>query len=300
MFTQLESQTFLGNLISMDHPSNHTNCASHNVETQHPGNCSEALSHLENLPAELREQILRQVPDLTSLHALVHASPVMHAVYRAGRDSILRSCLDRELDGVFLDAYACLMSRVFSLGPPQPDDMILGFLMSYCGWLTDSTSPPFVEPDHLRWLAAFHRAVARPFVDRYTSWAQTNSGTENSSSATDETAVDSERIHVFRALYRYQTFRNLFGHSDIGLGTNCFNEINELFFCNLIFWDAEAVDRIELFANQASEDLFSQVKWDCYPENPSFCQPSGVFDLGGNETDLEEDVSGLALPHQCC
>ena len=287
-----------GIVTSMDHSPDHPDGASHSAETQHQGNPSESFSHLENLPAELREQILRHVPDLTTLHALVHASPVMHDVYLASRDSLLRSCLDRELDGVFLDAYACLMSRVFSLGTPQADDMVVGFLMSYCGWLTDSTSPPLVEPDHLRWLAAFHRSVARPFVDRYTPWARGNRGTATSSSAADEKATDSERVHVFRALYRYQTFRNLFGQSDIGLGTNCFNEINELFFCNLVFWDAEAIDRIELFSKQTSEDVFSQVKWDCYPDNPSFRQPNGVFNL--DDVNLEEDVSVMALPHRRC
>ncbi len=282
----------------MDHSPDHPDSASRNAETQHPGNPSESFSHLENLPAELRDQILRHVPDLTTLHALVHASPIMHAVYSVGRDSILRSCLDRELDGVFLDAYACIISRVFTQKKPQTDDMIVGFLMSYCGWLTDSTNPPLVEPDHLRWLAAFHRSVARPFVDRYTSWAQANLGTEISSSATGENAMDIERIHVFRALYRYQTFRNLFGQSDIGLGTNCFNEINELFFCNLVFWDAEAVDGIERFAKQTNEDVFFQFQWDCYPDNSSLCQPTEVFEM--DDMDLEEDVSAMILLNLRC
>jgi hypothetical protein len=54
-------------------------------------------SRLENLPAELRLQILFSMPDFDTLHRLVHASPVMYAQYRAYRTSILTALLDREL-----------------------------------------------------------------------------------------------------------------------------------------------------------------------------------------------------------
>ncbi|KAK3904465.1 hypothetical protein C8A05DRAFT_31742 [Staphylotrichum tortipilum] len=59
---------------------------------------------LEGLPAELRDQILLSVPDLATLCALVHVSPVMHAQYMANRDNLLRACVDRELDGLYVHA----------------------------------------------------------------------------------------------------------------------------------------------------------------------------------------------------
>lgn len=63
-------------------------------------------SRLENLPSELRSKILSDMPDLPTLRSLVHASPIMHAQYRHDRNTILRACLGRELDGFLVDAYA--------------------------------------------------------------------------------------------------------------------------------------------------------------------------------------------------
>ncbi|KAK4232784.1 hypothetical protein C8A03DRAFT_39585, partial [Achaetomium macrosporum] len=117
-------------------------------------------SPLENLPAELRDQLLMNAPDLATLRSLVHASPVMHAQYRSNRDRLLRACLHRELDGFFVDAYACVMSRVRALGPLRTDETITAFLDSYRGWLSYSapSAPPglveSVDPGYVRWMAA--------------------------------------------------------------------------------------------------------------------------------------------------
>ncbi|KAK6062502.1 hypothetical protein SCUP515_13304 [Seiridium cupressi] len=76
------------------------------------GSAGTSSSLLENLPAELRTLLLSSMPDLPTLRSIVHASPVLHAQYRYDRNSILRACLDRELDGFFTDAYATVKSRI--------------------------------------------------------------------------------------------------------------------------------------------------------------------------------------------
>lgn len=77
-----------------------------------------SLSYHENLAAELRFKLFSYMPDLPTLRSLVHTSPTLHAHYIYSRDSILRACVDRELDGFIVDAYANLMSRVRELGSP--------------------------------------------------------------------------------------------------------------------------------------------------------------------------------------
>lgn len=52
---------------------------------------------LESMPTELKIAFLKQLPDINTLSALVHASPVFHAVYLAIREDILTKTTLREL-----------------------------------------------------------------------------------------------------------------------------------------------------------------------------------------------------------
>jgi hypothetical protein len=56
-----------------------------------------SASKLDSLPTELMMAILGQVPDVKTLSALVHASPRLHAVYSAVRESVLTKAILREL-----------------------------------------------------------------------------------------------------------------------------------------------------------------------------------------------------------
>lgn len=98
-------------------------------------NMAASSSLLESLPAEMRDQILLSMPDLPTLRAMVRASPVMHAQYRSNRDSVFRACVERELDGFSVHAYACEKSRVGEIGKVQTDEAITGFLDVYRRWL---------------------------------------------------------------------------------------------------------------------------------------------------------------------
>ncbi|RYP14066.1 hypothetical protein DL765_006600 [Monosporascus sp. GIB2] len=87
-----------------------------------------AFPCLENLPGELRSQLLSSTSDLPTLRPLVHASPTLHGQYRRDRNNVLRVRLDHELDGFLVDAYARLMSRVRELGSPRTDEKTTGLL----------------------------------------------------------------------------------------------------------------------------------------------------------------------------
>ncbi|KXX76542.1 hypothetical protein MMYC01_204890 [Madurella mycetomatis] len=269
-------------------------------------------SSLENLPSELRDQLLLNVPDLPTLRSLIHASPVMHAQYRSNRNRILCACLGRELDGFFVDAYACLMSRARVLGPIRTDEKITVFLNAYQGWLS-GPSPladlNSVDPGYVRWLAAYHLSVARPLARLYSTWALTNLMQEISSSAGQETAgaaaaaaaaagdqdaalSKSEGVRIYRALYRYETYYHLFGRNQAKRqGGFRHHEINEIFFCLFNPWEAEAVGCIDLFVQQKYENIFDEVKGDLHPTNPKFrlangmFNPEGSFDLDGEHDD---------------
>jgi len=269
-------------------------------------------SSLENLPAELRALILLNAPDLPTLYALVHASPVMHAQYLKDRTTILRACMDRELHGFAVDAYFTATSRTCMIKPLRTDDIIVDFIYNY-RLLYDSPIPMdlnSVNPRLLRWMAGFHLRYARPLARLYSNWALSNlrraiaseaghqeaEATETETETTKSQAAEevlkggavaqddpsiklsrSEEIRLFRALYRSQTFHHLFGRNQVlRLGALCDFEINEL-FCSIFHpWDIEAIGCIDIFIRAKYDDIFNRVKADLHPDNPKFMESNGV------------------------
>lgn len=54
-------------------------------------------SKMESMPTELKIVLLEQMPDINTLSALVHASPIFHAVYLVNREEVLTKTTLREL-----------------------------------------------------------------------------------------------------------------------------------------------------------------------------------------------------------
>ncbi|KAK3896611.1 hypothetical protein C8A05DRAFT_48403 [Staphylotrichum tortipilum] len=215
-------------------------------------------SALERLPAELRDQILRSIPDLPTLCALVHASPVMYAQYARNRDNVLRACVDRELDGLYVHAYACNKSRATTIGPARTNEVVAPFLDAY----RDCT---------VRWLATFHLSVARPMTNMYSRWALQNLG------------APSEEIRIMRAVYQCETFHHLFGcHRGRVPGNYRFHEISGLFFTIFDPWEAEAIGCIDEFVRHGyGRLLVNQAQPDPDPYKPPNPEP---------DDELEESI----------
>ncbi|KAK6850629.1 hypothetical protein PG987_000263 [Apiospora arundinis] len=223
------------------------------------------MSLMEDLPAELRCLVLRNAPNLASLRSLVRSSPVMHAQYREDRNSILRTCLNREMHGYVTDAYATAMSN----------KEIAGFLDLY-----KSASPPGIDAissEGLYWLATFHTTVAIPLFKLYPRWALANLKKASSLSKEDkpmskaaskqierEEAISlsrSEEIRVMQAIYRHETYNHLFGQAEDqrdGSFTNY--DIHGVFFCKFEPWESEAIGCIDVFLRDQYKGIFDKVK----------------------------------------
>ncbi|KAH6649305.1 hypothetical protein F5144DRAFT_552565 [Chaetomium tenue] len=244
-------------------------------------------SLLENLPAELRDQILLSVPDLLTLQSLVRASPLMHAQYRSNRDAIIRACVARDLDGLVVDAYACVMSRVHVMGRPRTKEKIIAFLGAYHGWISDSRiDVSSIRSSYVRWLSAFHLDIVKPLARRYSTWALQHLFRATCESAAqgqgtmeppvaeaqeqDVSLSRSEEIRIFRALYRYETYYHLFGrrNQEGEEGIVTLEEINSHFFGLFHPWEAEAIGCIDIFVRQRYDWIFDEVQDDLHAVNP--------------------------------
>lgn len=272
-------------------------------------------SRLEALPPELRSKII-SLADLPTLRCLVRASPILHAQYHHCRHSILSNCLVRELDGFWIDSLACVKSRVSEILSPRTDEKVTDFLVTYGHQLSGSIQCPdidLIHPGVVRWMAAFYLSVARPLACQYSTWALANLGKAASPSrpikqksmnlATAELVAAgnpdielsrSEKIRVFRALYRYQIYHHLFGRNKVTRwGGFRHHEIADIFFGLFDPWEAEAVGCIDLFVRDKYEDLFNKVKWDLDLRNPRFLQPNGVANPEGSfDLTAEHDSKG--------
>ncbi|KAK6852995.1 hypothetical protein PG995_011546 [Apiospora arundinis] len=295
-FERIETET------GVDEESHEEHGVSASLMSQRKENNSS--SALENFPAELRAQILSSAPDLLSLRSLVRASPVLHAQYLHDRAGILCSCMERELDGFVLDAWALLRSRKHYIGSPRTDEKIKDFLKGYGGWISGAMPVRAVaelHPSSVRWFAAYHLSVARPLAQRYAKWALANleALTSSSSREDEQMRIDedeiklsrSEEIRIFRALYRCDTFHHLFGQNRGIRDSTDFEryEVNEM-FCGLFEpWENEAVGTVDLFIREQYDKVFKEVTWDLSDENPRFWEggfnPSGSFHIEG-EYDL--------------
>ncbi|KAI1347688.1 hypothetical protein F5Y01DRAFT_294547 [Xylaria sp. FL0043] len=258
-------------------------------------------SRLEKLPPELRIQILSSMPDLETLRSMINASPVMHAQYLHDRHTILSACLDHELDGFYVDAYANMKSRPVDLGWARSNESITKFLDSYNGWLTAPNSYPCTKslpPSRVRWMAAYHIAVARPLVRRYSSWALQNLRNETTlADARGRTSCDhhnnklsqSEEVRIFRALYRLEVYCHVFG---LNMGCRDDSElfdklhIYEKFLCIFHPWEAEAIACLHTFLRDQWHAVFVDVR-DCIrPDDINWKRCGDVHDYGEEEYDL--------------
>lgn len=253
-------------------------------------------SRLEALPPELRLRLLLSMPDLQTLCSLVHASPTLHAQYRHGRDRVLRALIGRELDGFLIDAYATQMSRPHELGSPRTNEKITEFTDTYGNWLSAPESSPdlnSVEPERLRSMSAFYLSVAQPLAHQYFQWAlgnfipaildfvaQTNpKPTAEALGINDLNPQRSELIRVFRAIYRYETYYNLFGCNEGKREGAPFTSdwTNHLLLYRFEPWEAEALACFHTFIYDKYGEILERLKDNLCLPNVRFTLENGVY-----------------------
>lgn len=262
----------------------------------------------ENLPSELRSQILCSIGDLRTLRLLVRSSPTYHEQYRLDRDNILKHCLESELDGFYIDAFATLRSRVRKLGQKRTNEIVTSFLGSYRQWLSGprdslaaASNAMSISCADIHWLCSFHLSVAVPLAEFFCHWAYTNltrAAASSKNAIQDEpTATQrmdlsliskSERIRIMRAVYRCETYYHLFGRNKGNrFGGFRDSEIAEIFFNIFQPWEAEEIGCIDLFIQTEYTHVFNEVKADLHPDSSRFDdqrggrgpEPDGSYEL---------------------
>ena len=179
--------------------------------------CSQRESALENLPPELRTQILLQLPDVQSLRSLVHASPSYHATYRAaGRGRVMRRLALQQLDfRVRADALAASRSGRFyrlELITDREKKRTSAFIDEYACVRGGSATTS------IEWLSCRDMTEAQDLV--HLNKACKKILAEYCRSVAAEMHQEQqfllssiEQLRLERAIYRFQTYCNFFGRN---------------------------------------------------------------------------------------
>ncbi len=235
-------------------------------ETEQPPRA--ATVTLETLPAELRLQILKLLPELTDLKAIVHASPVFHQQYLLDRRQLLGNSLQVNLGSVLVDAYALEQS----LALPEARQLPLGATTRFvrlqlADYAELRASPHGVlekcSSDALASMASFYLSVIKPLLAQLPPLFLQNLNGPPEADVEELSKV--ERTRLSRALYRVQLFYSLFRFdeecSPAGFQFSGADKIIS-FFGLFDPWENEAVYSIYHAMVEKYRRLFEETPWD--------------------------------------
>ncbi|KAI8689443.1 hypothetical protein NCS56_00207800 [Fusarium sp. Ph1] len=223
------------------------------------------LSRLEQLPPELRLSILTTL-DLDQVKNLIKSCPTFYQQYRQDRKFILGSALHTTLGSITVDAYAVHLTSPAKFDRVHPEDAIPRFLKDYRR-LRSSLDFSLLEKgltrNDMSELAVFYLFVVQPFTKMYKNWAFINIANDfkdPKTAAQNPPLTLTEEMRIMRALYRFQLWCNLFGHSESG-----FVEVRilDMFFGLYEPWEVEEINSVHFFATDGFyTDLPLLWEWD--------------------------------------
>lgn len=267
-------------------------------ETDHSPSSSSS-SPLENLPVQIRQHILESSLDLQSLRNLTKASPTFYGQYKASEKSILQLNLRREMDGFVVDAVATVNSGKICQGSNLDSVTnidITNFFVSYEEELEEAdSSDPFagVSLESTRLLLRYHLTTVVPLSKELANQAMTNfsSSIPNETSSLDQALAHGvelslqERWRLMQAIYRIETYYNLFGNRiyryQFARASFVAKEVLPLFKP----WGVEAMACVEVLAKQFLKNTIQQVN------ESQFTDSDGPHLI--SETERDDFVHGI-------
>lgn len=223
---------------------------------------------LEQLPVELQQLIMSQAPTLSSLSALVHASPQLHRVYVEDREAVLRPFLAQFLRGMLVDAVGAYQSGTGYFQATRDEHSLWAFVEEQEAKHTAAANELTVElcANDIIQILHFHIFIIEPLTERYASWALATLPFPSTNGQTGQQPLsNTERCRIQRAMYRLQIFCNVCGSLGEGRSSPIRIEenIDRLRVLSLFpAWEIEEILCFHRFAEDIYGKVFRQVAWD--------------------------------------
>ncbi|KAK7421458.1 hypothetical protein QQX98_002157 [Neonectria punicea] len=244
------------------------------------------ISKFEQLPFDIRHQVLLAVDNIEDLGTLVRASPTYHQQYLHGRAFWLRRYLLLNIGHVLIDAYSANLCSSPSLRQRRNRQQVREFLAAYPSRRSTATVETLfasTSTEEIASIASFYTSTIRPLLQEYVAWTRSNLG---SLSVPDQLSK-AEQTRILRGMYRFQIFCNVFGYSRVDRDLTLSNDETLGLFLNIFEpWEFEEIICINSFADSRFQTVFDEVELDLHPDNPRFdaerrdlSTPDGAFDL---------------------
>ncbi|KAJ3544460.1 hypothetical protein NM208_g3039 [Fusarium decemcellulare] len=221
-------------------------------------------SRLGCLPPEVRRYIL-SILDLTSLSALVHASPTFHQQYLVDRRYLLCKSLEMTIGCLTAEAYA-----VHQLLTPRNTSDFLEWYSENCSQRAAPITNELTEGVassmagfYLGSVKSIVEYCARSMLDDLKKKADNNHG--------DQEKVQPSRIEMMRltrAAYRFQLLCQLVSPER---NSRTSREDTLQAFMNIMEpWQIEELFAFYQFAYNVYDKVFTDIYWDLHLDNPKF------------------------------
>ena len=185
------------------------------ADTLEQANHSHHLT-LEHLPSEIKVMILCQMPKLSSLSSIVHASPAYHQAYCGAREEVLHAMTVRTLqdhDIGLLDPWTAVRATPLEYHTPRRLEIISGCLKNYAQGRVDGSRRRLTPEDSLAILnlqRKFTVLIADYCGNMFSQNPLTRSSDDNPLPPTQF-----ELHRLYRALWRYEIYSKVFGPDEV-------------------------------------------------------------------------------------
>ncbi|MCJ1378707.1 hypothetical protein MMC17_001806 [Xylographa soralifera] len=284
-----------------------------------------ASASLDGIPVELRMCILLNVPDLETLRSLVHASPAYHQAYVSVKRQVLQGLVQRQLNLVSIgDAITAVRSFNVRAQTPCHTEMVIALLdRRRRAEETQHVTPTFASYDFISLEETIKllsmQKVARFFLQDFCRNAPCPPWMDSTKWAAEFLPIqlsENETSRFLRAFYRLHIYCNLFGfrenHSEAWFpnrrsltkpvisSTFEFDEIWDLFFATMPFWEVEEIACLEAYFRIQWTGIFKEVAPYFSRDGPRFGgklgpgdSPFNCFELVPEDGDYEQCLGNI-------
>lgn len=237
---------------------------------------------LDTLPVELQCLIMSKALNLTSLSALIHASPEVHRVYAKHRMTVLRHVVTQTLEGIGVDALGAYRSGTEAFQKTRNGSLLWTFLEEQQARYDAGPLQPAgdwaaeLSLDEIICIIRFHISVIEPLTEAFAHWALSAlpSKPESKAACNPVSLSHTERRRIQRGFYRMQMFCNACGSQLKGpfVPTDVFETLHRLRVLSMFAaWEVEEILSVHEFAKDKYAPIFKKVAWDLNEErNPKY------------------------------
>ncbi|KAL2219440.1 hypothetical protein M432DRAFT_353647 [Thermoascus aurantiacus ATCC 26904] len=265
----------------------------------------ESSASLEILPPEIQCHILKQIPDITTLHALLRASPRYFQVYRVFQAVVLSHVTRNQITPALLPLALDALEWRRCRESPRDCAAVLAFLQNFRQ--KTPSQPRKLSLEISKELLRFHNNVVEFFISDFArnrlavvdNYLHSRIPSESLTTSACETCAPilshTEHFRLARAFYYLELYGNLCYHTPPWDDDNIPYLEQLRFFDRLREWELEEFMCVQHYMFEKLSDYLNRVEDDCMQDfledEPYVIEPFGPNSRWEREDIFFSDLS---------